>query len=68
MAMALDETRDTDEVYDFNGYSYIVDKEFLEKAQPIKVDFLSTGFFISSSIELGEGCTSCGSAEGGCST
>ncbi len=68
MAMALDETRDTDEVYDFNGYSYIVDKEFLEKAQPIKVDFLSTGFFISSSIELGGGCSSCGSDEGGCGT
>lgn len=67
MAMALDETRNTDEVFDFNGYSYVVDKEFLEKAKPIKVDFLSTGFFISSSIELGGGCSSCGS-DGGCGT
>jgi Fe-S cluster assembly iron-binding protein IscA len=65
--MALDETKDSDEVFKFDGYDYIVDKEFLETAKPIKVDFLSTGFFISSSIELGKGCTSCGSG-GGCGT
>ena len=67
MAMALDETRDTDEVFKFDGYDYIVDKEFLKMAQPIKVDFLSTGFFITSSIDLGPGCSSCGS-DGGCGT
>jgi len=59
--MALDESKDTDEVYDVDGYQYVVDKEFIKKATPIKVDFKEIGFSISSSIELGAGC-------GGCST
>jgi len=60
--MALDESKDTDEVYDIDGFQYVVDKEFVKKATPIKVDFKEIGFSISSSIELGSGCG------GGCST
>ncbi len=63
--MALDESKNTDEIFDFEGYTYVVDQEFLEKAKPIKVDFLSTGFSITSSIDLGPGCQSC-STEGSC--
>jgi len=61
--MALDEPRDTDNVYDANGFQFIVDKEFYEKAQPVTVDFLGYGFKISSSIEFGpdSACSSCGS-------
>ena len=62
LAMALDESKDTDEVYDIDGFQYVVDKEFVKKATPIKVDFKEIGFSISSSIELGSGCG------GGCST
>jgi iron-sulfur cluster assembly protein len=60
--MALDESKDTDEVYEIDGYQYLVDKEFVKKATPIKVDFKEIGFSISSSIDLG--ASSCG----GCST
>ncbi|MFO7560989.1 MAG: hypothetical protein R6X10_19335 [Desulfobacterales bacterium] len=59
--MALDESKDTDEVYTIDGFQYVVDKEFVKKATPIKVDFKDIGFSISSSIELSSGC-------GGCST
>ena len=63
--MALDESKDTDEVYDIDGFQYVVDKEFMKKATPIKVDFREIGFSISSSIELGPGCGSC-STSGNC--
>jgi Fe-S cluster assembly iron-binding protein IscA len=59
--MALDEPKATDDVYDVDGFKYVVDKEFLKKATPIKVDFHEMGFSISSSIKLGGGCSSCGS-------
>ncbi len=68
MAMALDEPKETDNVYDTNGFQFIVDKEFYEKAQPVTVDFLGYGFKISSRIEFGpeSSCSSCGSNSGGC--
>jgi hypothetical protein len=44
-----------------------MDKEFFEKAKPVKVDFLGYGFSISSSIEFGpSACGSCGTNSGGC--
>ena len=32
LAMALDEPRDTDNVFNVNGFQFIIDKEFYEKA------------------------------------
>lgn len=64
LAMALDEPKDNDNVFDVNGFQFIMEKEFYEKAQPVKVDFLGYGFKIDSSIEFGAGDAACGS----CST
>jgi len=59
--MALDEPRDTDNVYQVNGFQFIIDKDFYEKAKPVKVDFLGYGFRISSNVEFGPtSCSSCG--------
>ena len=66
MAMALDEQKDTDDVYDLDGYQYIVDKEFLKKATPIKVDFKEIGFSVTSNIELSSGCSGCGTSSDTC--
>ena len=66
MAMALDEPRDTDSVYDINGFKYLVDKDFMEKATPIKVDFNAFGFQIVTSINLEAACSSCGTQQGSC--
>jgi hypothetical protein len=63
LAMALDEPKDTDNVYKVNGFQFVIDKEFFEKAKPVKVDFLGYGFKISSSIEFGSAsCSSCSTA------
>jgi iron-sulfur cluster assembly protein len=68
LAMALDEPKDTDTVYDVDGYKYLVDRDFLEKSKPIKVDFLNYGFNISSSLVLApaSACSSCGSSGNSC--
>ncbi len=54
--MTLDELKDNDLTFDFGGFQYIVDKDFLEQAKPINVDFTPMGFKVTSSIELGAGC------------
>ena len=64
LAMALDEPKENDNVFDVNGFQFIMEKEFYEKAQPVKVDFLGYGFKIDSNIEFDASNSACGS----CST
>ena len=59
LAMALDEPKDTDDVFDIDGFKYIIDKEFMKEAEPIKVDFSGFGFQIDCGIEFEEECTGC---------
>ena len=68
LAMALDEPKDTDNSYDVNGFKFILDKKFDEKAKPVSIDFMGYGFKINSSIEFNQesSCSSCGSASSGC--
>ena len=66
LAMALDQTKDTDTVFTHDGVDYIMETELFKQARPVTVDFTDMGFRISSSLELGGGgCGSCGT-EGGC--
>jgi iron-sulfur cluster assembly protein len=64
--MALDESKDTDRVFEIDGFTYIVDKEFMEKAKPIKIDFSGMGFKLDSGIDFGPGCSGCGSKTNSC--
>lgn len=66
--MALDEPRDTDNVFNVNGFQFIVDKEFYEKAKPVTVDFMGYGFRITSSINFSPAGGACGGCHGSCST
>jgi len=61
--LALDEPKDSDDIFDAEGFSFIIDKELMAKAQPVTVDLSYMGFQVTSSLELGGG--SCG---GSCST
>lgn len=58
--MALDESVDTDKEFEVDGFKFIVNSDFLEKAKPIKVDFHMYGFKLDSGMDFGAGCTSCG--------
>ena len=61
--MALDEPKDTDDVFEIDGFKYIVNKEFMEKVKPIKVDFTEMGFKLNCGVDFGA-ASACGS----CST
>ncbi len=63
--MALDESKETDNVYEIDGFTYIVDKEFLEKVKPIKVDFSVMGFKIDCEVDFGSGSECSGSGTSG---
>lgn len=67
LALALDEPREEDKVFDDKGYSFCVNSELLDSAKKIRVDFSPMGFFIDSELELGGGgcggCSGCGSHE-----
>ena len=65
--MALDEPVDTDSEFDIDGFIFIINSDFLEKAQPIKVDFHMYGFKLDCGIDFGAGCTSCGTKSSCCS-
>lgn len=61
--MALDEPKESDEVFDIEGFKYVVDREFVEKVQPIKVDFVDIGFRLSCGVDFGAGaCGACASS------
>lgn len=68
MAMALDEPRDTDNVYEIDGFKYIVDREFFEQVKPIKVDFTEMGFKLDCGVDFraASGCSSCGTKTSSC--
>ena len=58
--MALDESRENDEVFDDKGITYVVEKALYENIKPIRVDYINTpmgsGFNISSSMQMGPSC------------
>ncbi len=64
--MALDEPKDVDNVYDIDGFKYVVNKDFMEKAKPIKVDYIDIGFKVTSELKTEAGCHGCGTADTGC--
>jgi hypothetical protein len=67
LALALDEPRANDDTFEFNGFQFLVDRDFMERAKPIKVDFAQYGFKISAGLELSRGgCSGCGGSSSCC--
>ncbi len=58
--MALDEPKENDETFEIDGFTYLMDKNFLERAKPVKVDYLINGFKLDCGIDFGSACSSCG--------
>jgi len=66
LAMALDEVKSSDAVHDAGKFQFIMDRSLLDQAKPVQIDYANLGFKISSNLELGGGCQSCGSAGSCC--
>ena len=68
LAMAVDNKQESDQTFTFSGVEYLIEKELLEKAHPVEIDFAVNGFKISSSLKFeGGGCAGCGSSSNCCS-
>lgn len=67
LAMALDEKKADDASFEAGGILYVMESSLLESASPVKIDFSGMGFQLSSSLELGSGCSSCGTKGSCCS-
>lgn len=67
MALALDEPKESDEKYEFDGLNFVIDKQLLEQTGGVCVDFIQRGFFGGYQIEpknplskgAGGSCSSC---------
>ncbi len=63
--MALDEPRNEDEVIEENGTKFVIEKDLLNQAKPISIDFINTpegaGFKLTSNFTPAEGgcCGTC---------
>ena len=62
--MALDEPKNSDESFDIDGFTYLINKDLLEQAKPVKVDFSGFGFRIDCEMDFtalgaGSACSAC---------
>lgn len=60
--MALDEPKETDDVFEVKGYKFLVEKSLMKTVAPVTVD-LENGFFsVQSSLKANKSaCGSCSS-------
>lgn len=65
LALDLDEIKDTDTVFDIDGFQFIVDEDLLREAAPIKVDYTRSGFEFGSELEFEDACSVCMSGDCG---
>jgi iron-sulfur cluster assembly protein len=56
LTMALDEPKETDSIFDIDGFKFIVDQDLLIKVAPITVDFAHFGFQLDCTFEFEEAC------------
>ncbi len=62
LGMALDEPKETDQIIQEQGITFAIDTDLLEKANPIRLDFIEagerSGFKFTSALPAGGGCCS----------
>jgi len=61
--LALDEPKDSDERLIVDGFQYLVDKDLLDMAKPINIDFTPMGFHVTGNLNTtksADGCGNCG--------
>ena len=60
LALDVDEPQDTDEVFDIDGFQFVINRILLKEVGPIKVDYNArSGFQFDSSFEFEDGCSAC---------
>jgi len=60
LALDVDEPQGTDDVFDIDGFQFVINRILLKEAAPIKVDYNTrSGFQFDSSLEFEDGCSFC---------
>jgi len=61
--MALDESRESDEIFKESGIQFIMDKKLLEEVKPVRVDYVTSamgaGFSVKGNLKTESACGSC---------
>jgi len=55
--LALDEPKDTDDVFDMDGFKLLVDKELMLEVDPITLDFSHFGFQFDCALRPEDACS-----------
>jgi len=66
LALDVDEIKNTDTVFDIDGFQFIVDEDFLREAEPIKVDYTRSMFQFDCELEFEDGCAACATSDSCC--
>jgi Fe-S cluster assembly iron-binding protein IscA len=62
-ALALDQQRAGDAVFELDGVTWVINAAFLQKAQPVRIDYGAEGFEITAAIDPNAGaCATCQAA------
>ena len=62
LALALDEQKENDKVFDVDGFTFLIEQSLFDSAAPITVDLNEMGFVVRSKLPMSsEGCSSCSS-------
>jgi iron-sulfur cluster assembly protein len=48
--LALDVPREKDDIFEIDGFRFVVDKSFYNRFKPIKVDLSHSGFRIAAAV------------------
>jgi iron-sulfur cluster assembly protein len=63
LRMTLDEAREGDQIIEEHGITFLMEKDLLDQAQPVSVDFIETnmgaGFKIDSRLSEQSACGTC---------
>lgn len=60
LSLGLDDPKETDEVVEVDGLTFVVDKSLFEEAKPFAIDGVGMGITVKSSLMLeDDGCSSC---------
>ena len=62
--MALDAPKETDVTFVVGGFDYLVDRDVLERIQPLTIDYTRVGFKVTGRSKPESGTSGC--AGGGC--
>jgi len=62
--MALDASKETDVTFVVGGFDYLVDRDLLERIQPLTIEYSPAGFKVTGCLTPGSGTSGC--AGGGC--